>query len=174
MTDREIFELYHYGVKGMHWGIRRYQNPDGTLTELGKKRSLSERANDAIGNLLGTENEKMNKLTKSSGKLRKAYFDMQRSGVKYKNGEYKFTDKSNTEKYKRQRSAYQRSKKAVNDYLEKYGDQPITYSQSRNAQTGAIVGAAVAAGLPIVGVWATVPLGYYVGSKFGVEKPKQK
>lgn len=29
--------LKHYGVVGMRWGIRRYQNPDGTLTELGKK-----------------------------------------------------------------------------------------------------------------------------------------
>lgn len=29
--------LKHYGVMGMRWGIRRYQNPDGTLTELGKK-----------------------------------------------------------------------------------------------------------------------------------------
>ena len=30
--------LYHYGVKGQKWHIRRYQNPDGTLTELGKRR----------------------------------------------------------------------------------------------------------------------------------------
>lgn len=32
------YELYHHGILGMHWGIRRFQNEDGTLTEAGKKR----------------------------------------------------------------------------------------------------------------------------------------
>ena len=31
-------ELYHYGIKGMRWGIRRYQNPDGSLTPAGIRR----------------------------------------------------------------------------------------------------------------------------------------
>lgn len=30
--------LEHSGIKGMRWGVRRYQNKDGTLTDLGKKR----------------------------------------------------------------------------------------------------------------------------------------
>ena len=31
-------EMYHHGIKGMKWGIRRYQNEDGTLTPEGEKR----------------------------------------------------------------------------------------------------------------------------------------
>ena len=33
--------LYHWGIKGMKWGVRRYQNADGSLTAAGKKRYLN-------------------------------------------------------------------------------------------------------------------------------------
>lgn len=39
--------LEHYGVLGMKWGIRRYQNADGTLTSSGKKRYSSDTKKDA-------------------------------------------------------------------------------------------------------------------------------
>lgn len=35
--------LAHHGVKGMKWGVRRYQNEDGTLTAAGKQRRISVR-----------------------------------------------------------------------------------------------------------------------------------
>ena len=34
--------LMHYGVKGMKWGVRRYQNEDGTLTNAGKERYYND------------------------------------------------------------------------------------------------------------------------------------
>lgn len=35
--DFLINELYHHGIKGQKWGVRRFQNADGSLTEAGKK-----------------------------------------------------------------------------------------------------------------------------------------
>lgn len=40
--------LIHHGIKGMKWGVRRYQNPDGSLTAAGRKRYLKENLSPSI------------------------------------------------------------------------------------------------------------------------------
>ena len=35
-------ELYHHGIKGQRWGVRRFQNADGTRTAAGKRRRAKE------------------------------------------------------------------------------------------------------------------------------------
>lgn len=44
---REV-ELYHHGIKGQKWGIRRFQNLDGTLTALGRRLASSDKVPQGI------------------------------------------------------------------------------------------------------------------------------
>lgn len=62
-------ELFHHGIKGQKWGVRRFQNPNGTLTTEGKKRKALIRK---TGNAMKTTkdaNEIVETLTKREKKL---------------------------------------------------------------------------------------------------------
>lgn len=56
-------ELYHYGVKGMKWGVRRYQNADGTYNSAGRSRY-------GIGD--GKTYTKIGRISKSGGSVKPA------------------------------------------------------------------------------------------------------
>ena len=60
----------HYGIKGMRWGIRRYQNEDGSLTPLGKKRYSEEEdlINFHYEHQIYKADKKLNKINKKLSK----------------------------------------------------------------------------------------------------------
>ena len=73
METCDVEELYHHGIKGQRWGVRRYQNEDGTLTAEGKKRygtvGLKEVSLDTIEKERRAYREK---LTNDSDDMKKA------------------------------------------------------------------------------------------------------
>lgn len=65
--------LYHHGIKGQKWGVRRYRNKDGSLTPAGKKRynDMSEDARTAseirqkkVSQMSNAELKKLNERTR--------------------------------------------------------------------------------------------------------------
>lgn len=65
-------ELYHHGVKGMRWGVRRYQKKDGSLTRAGKRRLYKE-IKEESGRLYKTEYDRLLKEYDIEGKRQAAY-----------------------------------------------------------------------------------------------------
>jgi len=70
-------ELKHHGIKGQKWGVRRFQNPDGSLTDAGQKRYAKQMVREAGRGRFGIFNE-------STLPKNKEYDAMQKAKAAYK------------------------------------------------------------------------------------------
>ena len=118
-------ELYHHGVKGMRWGVRRYQNYDGSYTQKGLK-NYRESAEDKAT------------ATKVYKEAKKIYKDTKKKGYSEINGErvsITKDDLNNTKKLKKVASAREKA-----DYKQlrrdKAGDKGKRLYQSGKTITG--------------------------------------
>lgn len=76
-------ELYHHGIKGQKWGIRRFQNEDGSFTEEGKRHAAKYSKTDARTALGFGEKGHMNTIQKSlTGRYQKAIQKSAKYGMK--------------------------------------------------------------------------------------------
>lgn len=96
--------IEHYGIKGQRWGVRRYQNEDGSLTPAGRKR-------------LSKDYKKLSvKVTKDLSKnYEKMNIDSYNEASKYMNETG--LNKINSKKYKDQDSYFEAFEKEFNDKM---------------------------------------------------------
>lgn len=106
-------ELYHYGIRGMRWGIRRYQNKDGSLTPAGEKR---------LNDYKSKESERITKK-----------YQVDKLSAKRNKLENEFNEKNDTHSFnKLTRARYKLLKAQTMEFLEKRKLNSMTYEEMMN------------------------------------------
>ena len=137
MSTWEDNHLAHYGIKGQKWGVRRFQNEDGSLTEAGKdryhveegyKKTFSMDSPEKNYQLIDKHMTKKGKGKDLNAYEKAQYLDLAVNALQNDNGLQKILKKEENNllkdlnsryDYKKDRKAYE---KAADRYIEAYND----------------------------------------------------
>ena len=70
-TTTPVNQLYHHGILGQKWGVRRFQNEDGTRTSAGKKQDAAREVEKSEDHLRSRENKAKSPEGLSNDELKK-------------------------------------------------------------------------------------------------------
>ena len=116
-------ELKHWGILGMHWGVRRFQNEDGTLTEEGRIRYGVKTAAETRKRSYSKKYETLKQKGKNRTVKEEKYFKILEKGKKYV--ENRVLDPSKNEPFNLFSKEFWAERIAAQRYIEKtnYGEQ---------------------------------------------------
>lgn len=130
-------ELYHHGVKGQKWGVRRYQNEDGTRTAAGKKRYelTNYQKVNSKKHILSSSKESYNKakLDYKSGGISKTELKNSRQAFKQAKKDYNIELKKRNENYSDKQYKLDKvlnTYKDVNRLMNKHGDMSLSKART--------------------------------------------
>lgn len=126
-------ELYHHGVTGQHWGVRRFQNKDGSLTPLGKKRQDAKdkergfKIRKKEPTNAGQKLKEFAKKTSDKIKVKKAERDIKRKELEEK----KKLEKEETERKEKEKLLLSGDLEAIKKNKHKLSNQELSTALAR-------------------------------------------